>query len=194
MSELRKKQEVDSVKENSISVPDYNAVNEKGSGPGTLNTPALNTGGRDAIALRAPGIPGSSSALDLIKKKLHESGAQVTSFPTSASSGSALLEVNGSKTVEPTAKGFQGEGSKDKLGDADGDGKISDTSSDSEDEDTGPTKEECIAQFKVSFFSPIFAWMINTEYWTYMWVRNYNYKDHIVMRHIGSPESWSRIG
>ncbi|CAO2833014.1 unnamed protein product, partial [Amaranthus hypochondriacus] len=148
VSELRKKQEVDSVKENAISVPDYNAINEKGSGPGTLNTPALNTGGRDAISLRAPGIPGSSSALDLIKKKLHESGAQVTSFPTSASSGSTLLEVNGSKTVEPTAKGFQGEGSKDKLGDADRDGKISDTSSDSEDEDTGPTKEECIAQFK----------------------------------------------
>ncbi|XP_021735373.1 pre-mRNA-processing protein 40C-like [Chenopodium quinoa] len=148
VTELRKKHENDNVKENSISVPISTEFNEKGSVPTSLSAPALNTGGRDAIALRASGAPGSSSALDLIKKKLQESGAaQVTSFSTT-SSGSTLLEVNGSKTVEPTAKGSQSEGNKDKPKDAEGDGNVSDSSSDSEDEDSGPTKEERIAQFK----------------------------------------------
>ncbi|XP_021724656.1 pre-mRNA-processing protein 40C-like isoform X2 [Chenopodium quinoa] len=148
VTELRKKQENDNVKENSISMPNSNELNEKGSVPTSLSAPALNTGGRDAIALRASVAPGSSSALDLIKKKLQDSGAaQVTSFSTT-SSGSTLLEVNGSKTVEPTAKGSQSEGNKDKPKDAEGDGNVSDSSSDSEDEDSGPTKEERIAQFK----------------------------------------------
>ncbi|KAL2938940.1 Pre-mRNA-processing protein 40C, partial [Bienertia sinuspersici] len=148
VTDLRKKQESDSMKENSMSVPNSNVLNEKGYGPTSLSAPALNTGGRDAIPLRVSGGPGSSSALDLIKKKLQESGTQVTSFSTTASSGAALLEVNGSKTVEPTAKGLQSEGNKDKLRDAEGDGNVSDLSSDSEDEDSGPTKEERIAQFK----------------------------------------------
>lgn len=147
VTELRKKQELDNTKEISMSVPNSNELNEKGSGPTSLSAPALNTGGREAIALRTSGAPGSSSALDLIKKKLQESGAQVTSFSTT-SSGSALLEVNGSKTVEPTAKGLLSDGSKDKSRDAEGDGNISDSLSDSDDEDSGPTKEECIAQFK----------------------------------------------
>lgn len=148
VAELRKKQESDSLNENSVSAPSSDAPNEKATGATSLSAPALNTGGRDAIALRTSGAPGSSSALDLIKKKLQDSGAQVTSFPTPASSGSALLEINGSKLVEATVKGLQSEGSKDKPKDADGEGNLSDLSSDSEDEDTGPTKEERIRQFK----------------------------------------------
>lgn len=148
VAELRKKLEADTLKESSMPVPNSDAPNEKVTSTANLSAPALNTGGRDAIALRTSGAPGSSSALDLVKKKLQESGAQVTSFPTTASSGSALLETNGSKSVEATVKGLQSEGSKDKPKDADGEGNISDSSSDSEDEDTGPTKEERILQFK----------------------------------------------
>ncbi|KMT02659.1 hypothetical protein BVRB_9g203360 [Beta vulgaris subsp. vulgaris] len=148
VTEMRKNQENDNVKENSMSLSNANVLNEQESGPTSLSAPALNTGGRDAISLRASGALGSSSALDLIKKKLQDSGAQVTSFSTNASSGSALLEVNGSKTVEPTVKGLQSEGSKDKPKDAEGDCNLSDSSSDSEDEVSGPTKEELVAQFR----------------------------------------------
>ena len=111
VTELNKKQEADSLKETSTAVPNSNAPNEKLTSTAGLSAPALSTGGRDAIALRTSGAPGSSSALDLVKKKLQESGAQVTSFPTTASSGSALLEINGSKSVEATVKGLQSEGS-----------------------------------------------------------------------------------
>lgn len=150
VTELRKKQEGELSKEPLMSVPNTNVVTEKGSATITLNTPAINTGGRDAIAIRPSGVQASSSALDLIKKKLQDSGAPVTS-PGPAQSGMAGSESNGSRAVEATAKGQQSENSKDKLKDANGDGNASDSSSDSEDADSGPTKEECIIQFKVQF-------------------------------------------
>ncbi|GAV80419.1 WW domain-containing protein/FF domain-containing protein, partial [Cephalotus follicularis] len=148
VAELRKKQDDDVSKEHPISVPNTNVLTEKGSSPISLSAPAVNTGGRDATALRTSGVPGSSSALDLIKKKLQDPGAPITSSLTPASSGTAALESNGSRAVEATVKGLQSENSKDKLKDANGDGNVSDSSSDSEDVDSGPTKEVCLVQFK----------------------------------------------
>lgn len=120
-------------------------MTEKGSAPISLTAPAINTGGREAMAFKPSAVQGTSSALDLIKKKLQDSGAPVTSSPVPAPS-----ESNGSRGVESTPKGQQSDNSKDKLKDINGDGNLSDSSSDSEDADSGPTKEECITQFKVS--------------------------------------------
>lgn len=150
VTELRKKQDGEILKENLMSLPNTNVV-EKGSVTIALNTPAINTGGRDAMALRPSGVQTSSpSALDLIKKKLQDSGAPVSS-PVPAPSGMAGSESNGSRSVEVASKGQPSENSKDRLKDANGDGNMSDSSSDSEDADSGPTKEECIIQFKVQF-------------------------------------------
>ncbi|WRX16612.1 WW domain - like 2 [Theobroma cacao] len=147
VAELRKKQDNDVSKEHAVPVPNIDVVAEKGSTPISLSAPAVSTGGRDAMPLRTSVVPGSSSALDLIKKKLQDSGV-----PSSSSSSvpvmpvTAAQELNGSRAVD--VKGLQSENSKDKLKDANGDGNISDSSSDSEDTDSGPSKEECIMQFK----------------------------------------------
>ncbi|KAL7180845.1 hypothetical protein ACSBR1_039832 [Camellia fascicularis] len=146
VTELRKKQDGDALKEESMSVLSTNVLTEKGFAPISLSAPAVNTGGRDATALRSPAV-GSSSALDLVKKKLQDSGAPATSSPVSALSGPVASELNGSRAVEATVKGPQNENSKDKQKDTN-DCNMSDSSSDSEDVDSGPTKEECIIQFK----------------------------------------------
>ncbi|XP_057962775.1 pre-mRNA-processing protein 40C isoform X2 [Malania oleifera] len=147
VAELRKKQDGDNSKEQSASMPNTNPLIEKGAAPISLSSPAINTGGRDAAAIRTSGGPGSTSALDLIKKKL-DSGTPVTSLPVPASSGPVAVELNGSRAVEAIVKGLQSDNSKDKLKDANGDGNMSESSSDSEDADGGPTKEERIMQFK----------------------------------------------
>lgn len=141
---MRKKQDGDAPKEHPVSVPNNNQMIEKGSAPISLIAPAISSGGREAMAFKASTVQGSSSALDLIKKKLQDSGAPVTSPSVPGPS-----ESNGSRGVESTPKGQQSENSKDKLKDTNGDGSMSDSSSDSEDADSGPTKEECIIQFKV---------------------------------------------
>ncbi|XP_050227397.1 pre-mRNA-processing protein 40C isoform X2 [Mercurialis annua] len=146
VTELKKKQEV-SLKEQEVSVPHFSVSNEKGSVPISLNTPAI-TSGRDATTLRASCAPGASSALDLIKRKLQDSGTPVASSTAPHSSGIATTESNGSKAMEATAKGLQNENSKEKLKDGNGDANASDSSSDSDEEDNGPTKEECNIQFK----------------------------------------------
>ncbi|KAK6145849.1 hypothetical protein DH2020_019718 [Rehmannia glutinosa] len=148
VTELRKKQEADAFKAQSVPVINTNAVTEKGSDPVSLSTPAANTGGRDATAARTSIVSGSSSALDLIKKKLQDSGIPDSTSQGPASSGSAATELNGSKPIEAPGKDLQMENNKDKQKDANGDGDMSNSSSDSEDEDGGPTKEECILQFK----------------------------------------------
>ncbi|KAK9274753.1 hypothetical protein L1049_022005 [Liquidambar formosana] len=147
VTELKKKQDGDALKDHSLPVPSTNILTEKESVP-SLSAPAVNTGGRDATSLRPSVVPGSSSALDLIKKKLQDSGAPVTSSPVPASSGPGALELNGLRAGETTVRGQQSENSKDKIKDANGDGNMSDSSSDSEDADSGPTKEQCIIQFK----------------------------------------------
>ena len=158
---MRKNQEADVSKGNAMSVSQLNALTEKGYiAPITLSAPAANTGGRDATALRVASMPGASSALDLIKKKLQEFGAPAISASVSVSSGAATSESNGSRVVEAAAKGLPSEISKDKLKDANGDGNVSDSSTGSEDEDDGPSKEECIIQFKVYYLLLLFHWII----------------------------------
>ncbi|KAG8369709.1 hypothetical protein BUALT_Bualt14G0042100 [Buddleja alternifolia] len=137
VTELKRKQDADAMKTQSVSVTNINIVDEKVSAPVSLSTPAINTGGRDAIALRPSTVSGTSSALDLIKKKLQDSGIPASTSPDPA------LDLNGSKPPESTVKGPQNENNKDKHN-----GDMSDSSSDSEDEDRGPSKEECILQFK----------------------------------------------
>ncbi|KAL8267170.1 hypothetical protein R6Q59_004514 [Mikania micrantha] len=132
VTELRKKQESDALKEQSISVQNVTALAEKGSGPLSLNAPAITTGGRDAIS------PVSSSALDMIKKKLQDSTA-----PASTES-----DLNGSIPVDQVGKGPHSENGKEKIKDDKVDGSISNSSSDSDDVDNGPTKEERAIQFK----------------------------------------------
>ncbi|KAL2506465.1 Pre-mRNA-processing protein 40C [Abeliophyllum distichum] len=146
--ELKKKQDADCLKAQSLSVINTNVITEKGSAPVSLSTPAANTGGRDATALRPLGVSGPSSALDLIKRKLQDSGIAAATSPGPALSGGMVLELNGSKPSEDVTKVSQHEDCIEKRKDANGDGDLSDSSSDSEDEDRGPTKEECITQFK----------------------------------------------
>ncbi|XWS69410.1 hypothetical protein CRYUN_Cryun04dG0176600 [Craigia yunnanensis] len=145
VAELRKKQDSDVSKEHAVPVPNIDVVAEKRSSPISLSAPAVNTGGRDAMPLRTSVVPGFSSALDLIKKKLQDSGVPFSS-PVPVIPVTAAHELNGSRAVD--IKGLQSENSKDKLKDASGDGNISDSSSDSEDTDSGPSKEECFMQFK----------------------------------------------
>ncbi|KAM7469951.1 hypothetical protein LguiA_008134 [Lonicera macranthoides] len=125
---LKRKKQDDAdggLKEQSMSVPNSNNLSDKGSAsaPISLSAPAVNTGGRDATALRTTSVV-PSSALDLIKKKLQDPGAPATSSPVSTSSGAAAPELNGGSraVVDGSVKGQQSENnSKDKLKDANGD-------------------------------------------------------------------------
>ncbi|KAI3982914.1 hypothetical protein MKX01_010397, partial [Papaver californicum] len=143
VTELKKKPDEDLLKTNMLLVQNAN-LPEKEPGPITLSTPAITMGGRDAIAC----APGASSALDLIKKKLQDSGVPAASSPLQTSSIPAASDVNGSKPADAAVKKSLGENSKGKQKDASGDENMSDSSSDAEDVDNGPTKEECIMQFK----------------------------------------------
>ncbi|KAG7582597.1 FF domain superfamily [Arabidopsis suecica] len=122
--------------ESVASVPSADFT-EKGSDLSSLSAPAISNGGRDAASLKTTNF--GSSALDLVKKKLHDSGVPVSSTSTS--------EANGGKASEVTPSGESGNGTG-KIKDASGAGELSDSSSDSEDEDSGPSKEECFKQFK----------------------------------------------
>ncbi|KAL4570025.1 hypothetical protein LXL04_025674 [Taraxacum kok-saghyz] len=139
VTELRKRQESDALKEQSMSVPNAATLTEKGSVPLSLNAPAIQTGGRDAM----PGVPvtsSSASALDLIKKKLQDSTSPDT--PPPPPPGAMSSELNGSGDQLGSENG------KDKVKDENADRNLSNSSSDSEDVDSGPTKEERAAQFK----------------------------------------------
>ncbi|XP_052114067.1 pre-mRNA-processing protein 40C [Arachis duranensis] len=100
-----KKQDGDVTKDHSMSVPNTNVLSGRGSGMVTLNTPAINTGGRDAAALKPSSVQSSPSALDLIKKKLQESGMPVASSAVPVSPVQTGSETNGSKAAESAAKG-----------------------------------------------------------------------------------------
>ncbi|KAL1197689.1 Pre-mRNA-processing protein 40C [Cardamine amara subsp. amara] len=135
VKDLGKKPEERSM-ESLASVPSAD-LTEKGSDQLSLSAPAISNGGRDAASLKSTNF--GSSALDLVKKKLHDSGVPVSSTTTS--------EGNGGKAIEVTPSGESGNGTG-KVKDAPGAGELSDSSSDSEDEDSGPSKEECFKQFK----------------------------------------------
>ncbi|KAL5718563.1 hypothetical protein ACHQM5_011450 [Ranunculus cassubicifolius] len=117
---MKKKQEEDRLKDNTMSVHNASTYPEKGS----------------------------SSALDLIKRKLQDSGVPDTPLTIPASLEPTSLDPNGSRAVDATMKSPHGDNIKEKQNDANGDGNLSDSSSDSEDAESGPTKEECVIQFK----------------------------------------------
>ncbi|XP_022992104.1 pre-mRNA-processing protein 40C [Cucurbita maxima] len=146
VTELRQQND-EKTKEHSAPLPNNHALTEPGSSPISMNTPAINTGGREAMPLRTVGVSGPSSALDLIKKKLQESGTPVASSPISAPT-IAQSDVNLPRDADAAVKALQTENSKVKPKDANGDGNVSDSSSDSEDVDSGPTNEQLIIQFK----------------------------------------------
>jgi len=153
VAEIRKNQENDSLKANTAQEESSTGIiAEEIYVPLNISTPAVHTGGRDSMVVRSSGGQGSSSALDLIKKKLQEAGTPVTATPLPPSTIPNTYELNGSKAVEAVAKGQQSINSKDKVKDANGEENMSDSSSDSEDAESGPTKEECIIQFKVILY------------------------------------------
>lgn len=145
VSESLKEKDTDALKGQQTSVVNSNLISEKGSASISLSAPAINTGGRDATALRPSSQMGSSSsALDLIKRKLQDSGGS----PPATAPSPAPAEANGTKALDEAAVP-QNENSKDQIKDTDdGDGNMSDSSSDSEDVKSGPTKDECVIQFK----------------------------------------------
>ena len=151
MTEFKKKQDADLLKAQSMSVSSTNIITEKGSTPLTLSAPAANTGGRDATVLRSSSMV-SSSALDLIKKKLQDPGASPGPSPGAALPGAISSDLNGAKLAEGTVRDPETENSKEKIKDSNGESNLSDSSSESEDDDNGPSKEECIIRFKVYFF------------------------------------------
>ncbi|CAN6463444.1 unnamed protein product [Victoria cruziana] len=146
--ELRKKQESEpSSKVNAPSAPNAVGLEEKSPASVGLSAPAVNTGGRDAVTLRASVVPVGSSALDLIKRKLQDAGAPAGSSPLPSSSVPSVNEVNDTTMVDNTAKDQQLDNAKEKTRDANGDGNISDSSSDSDD-NGGPSKDKYITEFK----------------------------------------------
>ncbi|XP_020525339.1 pre-mRNA-processing protein 40C [Amborella trichopoda] len=149
VAELRKKQEADAALKANAPVQNAGISSDKGSVSSSLSAPAINTGGREAMTFKSATAPVSSSALDLIKKKLQDSGMPVTSSALPSSTPvPTTSDANGQRVVDTTVKGQQSENSKDKLKVAQEVGHVSDSSSDSEDVDSGPTKEECVIQFK----------------------------------------------
>ncbi|KAK1304643.1 Pre-mRNA-processing protein 40C [Acorus calamus] len=141
VAELRKKQDADSAKANATSAQQLNL--------GSLDAPAVITGGRDAVSLRSSVAPMSSSQVELVKKKLHDASTPVTSSPVPASSAPLTsIDLNDPKAVEPTLKGQHSENSKERPKDAGGDGNVSESSSDADDVDSGPKKDDYIFQFK----------------------------------------------
>ncbi|KGN45410.1 uncharacterized protein LOC101216166 [Cucumis sativus] len=93
------------------------------------------------------GISGPSSVLNLIKKKLQDTGTPVASSPISAPT-TAQLDLNLPRDVNVALKALQKENGKDKPKYANADGNVSDSSLDSEDVESGPTDEQLIIQFK----------------------------------------------
>jgi transcription elongation regulator 1 len=147
VTEILKHSESGSVKEISTSLQDAGTVENKAVMNIDTCTPAIQTGGRDSLPLRQTVASASPSALDLIKKKLQDAGA--SSAPSPLATPSAASELNGSKPADAAPKGQQASSNGEKSKDNNGDGNISDSSSDSDDEERGPSKEDCIRQFKV---------------------------------------------
>ncbi|KAL6883761.1 hypothetical protein ACP4OV_011175 [Aristida adscensionis] len=135
-----------SLKEGSSSLQDAGTTENKGIIGIDTSTPAIQTGGRDSLPLRQTVAPASPSALDLIKKKLQDAGA--SSSPSPLATPSSTSELNGSKPADAASKGQQVSNNGEKSKDNNGDENMSASSSDSDDEDHGPSKEDCIRQFK----------------------------------------------
>jgi transcription elongation regulator 1 len=148
VAELNKNADSGSLKGSSTSLQDAGTIGNKGEISGEISTPAIQTGGRDSLPLRQTVASASPSALDLIKKKLQDAGAFSVSSPLATPSSTAS-ELNGSKPAEGAPKGQQGSNNGEKSKDNSGNENISDSSSDSDDEEHGPSKDDCIREFKV---------------------------------------------
>jgi transcription elongation regulator 1 len=148
VAELNKNADSGSLKGSSTSLQDAGTVGHKGETSGEISTPAILTGGRDSLPLRQTVAPASTSALDLIKKKLQDAGAFSVSSPLATPSSTAS-ELNGSKPADGAPKGQQGSNNGEKSKDNNGNENLSDSSSDSDDEERGPSKDDCIREFKV---------------------------------------------
>lgn len=135
VSEYRKRQMEEASLKLSTGGQSVKANLEKGSVSFSLTVPGTGSLVREAHKAVAP--TASSSALDLIKKKLQDSATP--GFVASDNAGSA--DGNSSR-------GQAAEGTKEKTKDNHAEKSSSESSSDSDDEERGPTKEECIAQFK----------------------------------------------
>ncbi|XP_047066109.1 pre-mRNA-processing protein 40C-like isoform X1 [Lolium rigidum] len=147
VAELNKNADSGSLKGSSTSLQDAGTIGNKGEISGEISTPAIQTGGRDSLPLRQTVASASPSALDLIKKKLQDAGAFSVSSPLATPSSTAS-ELNGSKQAEGAPKGQQGSNNGEKSMDNSGNENISDSSSDSDDEEHGPSKDDCIREFK----------------------------------------------
>nr|CAB3494375.1 unnamed protein product [Digitaria exilis] len=147
LAEILKNVESGSLKEGLTSLQDGATIENKGVISTDASTPAIQTGGRDSLPLRQTVAPASPSALDLIKKKLQDAGSSSAPSPL-ATSSSAASELNGSKPADAALKGQQVSNNGEKSKDNNGDANMSDSSSDSDDEEHGPSKEDCIRQFK----------------------------------------------
>lgn len=142
VAELRMNQEEVSGKLVFESVPTGISPVDKSPVSFTLNV-SVSAGGRETTGHK----PGADSALDLIKKKLQDAGAQVTVSPTTGTAPVAGNTLNGVSSVDASnGKGLGVDQTKDKP--QKGDNKSSEESSDSEEEDPGATKEEKVNEFK----------------------------------------------
>ncbi|XP_057860984.2 pre-mRNA-processing protein 40C [Cryptomeria japonica] len=149
VAELRKKQLQEASAKATASLGQVSNLAEKGPISFSLTVPAATTGGRESIGHKGSTTALGSTALDLIKKKLQDSGAPVTlSSISNTGSVSGTSNVNGSTMIETGGKNQPSESNKEKVKSTVAEGTLSDSSSDSEDEDSGPTKEERILQFK----------------------------------------------
>eukprot|EP00252_Welwitschia_mirabilis_P018920 TRINITY_DN4241_c0_g2_i1.p1 TRINITY_DN4241_c0_g2~~TRINITY_DN4241_c0_g2_i1.p1 ORF type:complete len:714 (+),score=170.12 TRINITY_DN4241_c0_g2_i1:212-2143(+) len=142
VAELRKKQLQEAATKVNADPVQTAQPTEKGSVSSGLNVPAAVTGGREAFGHK------SSAALDLIKKKLQDPGTpNVTTSLSSSGNLPVSNNANGSISLEGTGK-IQHQTNTEKSRDSVNEGTMSDLSTDSEEEDVGPSKEECIFQFK----------------------------------------------
>lgn len=146
VAEYRKKQvEEVSTKVSMGSGQTVTSIAEKGTISFSLNIPGAVTWGREAHKSIVP--TGSSSALDLIKKKLQDSATPGLGTLASNLAGSPI--VDGADAVDSSSnRGPSMEANREKVKESTAERSSSESSSDSDDEDRGPTKDECVLQFK----------------------------------------------
>lgn len=139
-----RKQDVELPKEHSTIVKS-DTLTDKESGFTRLDTPAIDIESHELASPKPTISLSSSSALDSIKKKLQDFASleNISPIPASVVDASNLNGSIGGESIE------QNESNKDKPKDTNADNSLPDSSSDSDGPDRGPTKEQCILQFKV---------------------------------------------
>ncbi|CAM8954053.1 unnamed protein product [Rhodiola kirilowii] len=141
--EVRRKRDAELSNERSTVVLS-DTQTDKESGVTRLDTPAINPENHDVSSSNLMVLP-STSALDSIKKKLQESATLENVSLVPAATVLDTSELNGSMRGE---RSLENESYKGKPKDANANNNLADSSSESDDHDSGPTKEQCISQFK----------------------------------------------